>query len=105
MCLSLSLAGITFCGADVGGFFGNPDAELMIRWYQAAVWQPFFRSHAHIDTKRREPWVFGDDKMAYMRDAIKTRYNILPLYYTLFYELEKAWSLTQLYLPFKIILF
>jgi len=93
MCLSLSLAGITFCGADVGGFFGNPDAELMIRWYQAAVWQPFFRSHAHIDTKRREPWVFGDDKMAYMRDAIKTRYNILPLYYTLFYELEKVTGL------------
>jgi len=93
MCLSLSLAGITFCGADVGGFFGNPDAELMIRWYQAAVFQPFFRSHAHIDTKRREPWVFGDEKMAYMRDAIKTRYTLLPLWYTLFYELEKVTGL------------
>ena len=21
-------------GADVGGFFGNPDAELLTRWYQ-----------------------------------------------------------------------
>ena len=43
MCLSLSVAGMTFVGADVGGFFGNPDAELMVRWYQAASFQPFFR--------------------------------------------------------------
>ena len=88
MCLSLSLAGITFCGADVGGFFGNPDAELMIRWYQAAVWQPFFRSHAHIDTKRREPWLYGAGEMSLIRAAIRSRYGLLPLWYTLFYEGE-----------------
>jgi hypothetical protein len=23
-----------FCGADVGGFFNNPDGELIVRWYQ-----------------------------------------------------------------------
>ena len=34
MVLSLSLAGITFSGADVGGFFKNPDTELLTRWYQ-----------------------------------------------------------------------
>lgn len=34
MCLSLSVAGISFCGADVGGFFKNPDTELFVRWYQ-----------------------------------------------------------------------
>ncbi len=43
MCLSLAMAGISFCGADVGGFFGNPDGELFVRWYQAAIFQPFFR--------------------------------------------------------------
>jgi hypothetical protein len=31
MLLSLNLAGLPFVGADVGGFFGNPDAELMTR--------------------------------------------------------------------------
>ena len=36
MVLSLSLAGITFSGADVGGFFKNPDSELLTRWYQVS---------------------------------------------------------------------
>lgn len=47
-------------GADVGGFFRNPDAELQTRWNQVATFYPFFRGHAHLDTKRREPWVFGE---------------------------------------------
>lgn len=34
MCLSSALGGISFCGADVGGFFGNPDKQLFSRWYQ-----------------------------------------------------------------------
>lgn len=36
MCLSLAISGMSFCGADVGGFFGNPDAELLTRWYQVS---------------------------------------------------------------------
>ena len=32
MCLSLSIAGMTFVGADVGGFFGNVDGELFVRY-------------------------------------------------------------------------
>ena len=39
MCLSMSISGISFIGADVGGFFGNPDAELMMRWYQTGAFQ------------------------------------------------------------------
>ena len=53
MLLSLGVAGMPFVGADVGGFFGNPEPELLLRWYQAGAFQPFFRAHAHIDTKRR----------------------------------------------------
>lgn len=34
MILSIGVAGLTFTGADVGGFFTNPDPELLTRWYQ-----------------------------------------------------------------------
>ena len=90
MCLSLSVAGISFCGADVGGFFGNPEIELFTRWYQAGAFQPFFRSHSHIDTKRREPWLFPEEAKLIIRDAIRKRYSYLALWYTMFYEHERS---------------
>ncbi|KVH87476.1 Galactose mutarotase-like domain-containing protein [Cynara cardunculus var. scolymus] len=86
MILTLGLTGITFSGADVGGFFGNPDSELLVRWYQVAAYMPFFRGHAHHDTKRREPWLFGEHNTKLMRDAIRVRYTLLPYFYTLFRE-------------------
>ncbi|KDO20441.1 hypothetical protein SPRG_14313 [Saprolegnia parasitica CBS 223.65] len=84
MLLSMSVASLTFVGADVGGFFGSPDAELVTRWTQAAAYQPFFRGHAHHDSERREPWVFGEPHTSRIRDAIRRRYQLLPYLYTLF---------------------
>ncbi|ODM92921.1 Neutral alpha-glucosidase AB [Orchesella cincta] len=90
MCLSLSISGMSHCGADIGGFFHNPDAELMLRWYQTAAFQPFMRNHAHIETKRREPWLFGDQITSMIRSVVRKRYALLPYWYTLFYENEKT---------------
>lgn len=86
MTLSLSIAGVPFVGADVGGFFGNPDEQLLSRWYQAAAYQPFFRGHAHIDTRRREPWLFSEQTKNVIRDALRARYALLPYWYTLFQQ-------------------
>lgn len=86
MCLSFGLAGLAFCGADVGGFFKNPEVELLVRWYQAGAFQPFFRAHAHLDTARREPWLFGEDNMVLIRSAVRQRYALLPFWYTAFYH-------------------
>ncbi|KAJ3056167.1 hypothetical protein HK097_007891 [Rhizophlyctis rosea] len=86
MLLSIGLSGVTFSGADVGGFFGNPEPELLVRWYQLGAFQPFFRAHAHIDTKRREPWLFGEPYTGLIRSAIRERYHILPYVYTLAWE-------------------
>ncbi|OQR83264.1 neutral alpha-glucosidase [Achlya hypogyna] len=84
MLLSMSVASLTFVGADVGGFFGTPDAELVTRWTQAAAYQPFFRGHAHHDSDRREPWVFGEPHTGRIREAIRRRYVLLPYVYTVF---------------------
>ncbi|CAG8644407.1 22835_t:CDS:2 [Dentiscutata erythropus] len=89
MLLALGISGLPFSGVDVGGFTGNPEPELFVRWYQAGAFQPFFRGHSDcdtMDTKRREPWIFGDPYTGYIRDIIKERYSLLPLWYTLFYE-------------------
>ncbi|KAI6198777.1 Glycosyl hydrolase family 31 protein [Aphelenchoides besseyi] len=86
MVLALSIAGFPNIGADVGGFFGNPDEELLVRWYQTGAYQPFFRAHAHIDAKRREPYLFGEETRNAIRQAIIERYQLLPYWYTLFYE-------------------
>lgn len=92
MLLSLSLSGLPFVGADVGGFFGNPgqDGKLMTRWYQLAVWQPFLRQHAHLDTKHREPWLFGDVVLQRVKEALKTRYRMVSYWYTLFWEASRS---------------
>uniref|UniRef100_A0AAQ4QDJ3 Neutral alpha-glucosidase AB n=1 Tax=Gasterosteus aculeatus aculeatus TaxID=481459 RepID=A0AAQ4QDJ3_GASAC len=86
MCLSLGLVGISFCGADVGGFFKSPSTELLVRWYQTGAYQPFFRAHAHLDTPRREPWLFGPENTALIRDVVRQRYTLLPYWYQQFYH-------------------
>ena len=85
MLLSLNLAGFSFSGADVGGFFGNPSGELFTRWMQAGAFQPFFRAHAHHDAKRREPWIMGEPTLTHLRRAVLQRYQLLPFYYTLYH--------------------
>ncbi|KAF5751733.1 Glycosyl hydrolases family 31 protein isoform 1 [Tripterygium wilfordii] len=86
MVLTLGLSGMPFTGADVGGFFGNPEPELLVRWYQLGAYYPFFRAHAHQDTKRREPWLLGERKTELIKEAIHVRYILLPYFYALFRE-------------------
>lgn len=86
MVLNQGVAGFPFAGADVGGFFGNPSKELLTRWYQAGAFYPFFRGHAHIDTRRREPYLAGAPYTEIMAQAMRLRYALLPSWYTAFRE-------------------
>ncbi|KAK5111330.1 hypothetical protein LTR62_005170 [Meristemomyces frigidus] len=86
MILSMGISGFPFAGADVGGFFGNPSKELLTRWYQAGAFYPFFRGHAHIDTRRREPYLAGEPYTQIITQALRLRYALLPAWYTAFHE-------------------
>ncbi|KAI8068008.1 glycosyl hydrolases family 31-domain-containing protein [Gongronella butleri] len=90
MVLTNGMGGMPFAGADVPGFFGNPSADLLVRWYQAAVFQPFFRGHAHIDTKRREPYLVDEPFRSMTRAALRERYALLPFWYTLFFDASQS---------------
>jgi alpha-glucosidase len=84
---SLGLSGQPFIGADVGGFMGRTNAELMTRWYEVGFLTPLCRNHAEITGYDHEPWRFGDYYEGIIRKYLKLRYRLLPFLYT---ELEAA---------------
>ncbi len=76
--------------------------DLLFSSFQAGAYLPFFRAHAHLDTKRREPWLFEDKYKNLMREAIRHRYALLPYWYTLFHEASKSGSPIVTYVTFGI---
>lgn len=86
MILQQGVSGFPFAGADVGGFFGNPSKELLTRWYQTGAFYPYFRAHAHIDTRRREPYLAGAPYTEVITQALRLRYALMPVWYTAFHE-------------------
>jgi alpha-glucosidase len=90
MLANLSISGVPFVGADVGGFNDMPSGELYARWLQAAALTPFLRSHSVGWVGNKEPWAFGDKFTRINRETIELRYRFLPYLYTLFREHERT---------------
>lgn len=84
--LNLGLSGVPIAGADIGGFFEDCSAELLVRWMQLAAFYPFARNNAAIGTRRQEPWAFGEPTTTRCRRAIELRYRLLPYLYTVVEE-------------------
>jgi alpha 1,3-glucosidase len=82
--LTWGICSFVHSGADVGGFFGSPDANLLARWYQVGAWlYPFFRCHCHHLSAHRELYVLKGDYFSIAREAVVDRYRLLPYWYTL----------------------
>jgi len=90
MLLNMSLSGLHFVGADVGGFEGDTEPELLLRWTQLGAFYPFFRNHSSKGTRRQEPWAFGPEWEKLIADAIKLRYRFLPYIYSVFVEASRS---------------
>jgi alpha-glucosidase len=90
MLLGLGLSGVPFVGTDVGGFVGTPSPELFARWMQVGAYSPFFRAHTTANTPDQEPWSFGEQVEDIVREAISTRYRMLPFLYSLFHEAHET---------------
>jgi len=89
MVLGLSLSGVPYSGADIGGFNGNPSPELYLRWFQMSTFLPLFRTHTAVLLPPREPWRFKEPHKSILREFLKLRYRLLPYLYTL------AWQATR----------
>lgn len=90
MFASLGLSGEAFVGADIPGFIGRGDGELLARSYQIAAFSPFFRNHTAIDSYDKEPWRFGAYYEDIARKFIKLRYALLPFIYTTMEEAART---------------
>jgi alpha-glucosidase len=101
-CQRLSISGFSLVGSDVGGFAGQPDGELMVRWLQLAAFHPVYRVHsignnidgavqvegeeiAKLEAANRldqEPWAYGEPFTKYARQAIELRYRLIAYLYS-----------------------
>ena len=86
MVLNLGLSGQPFAGADIGGFDGDPDPELFVRWFELGAYLPFCRGHSERSACRKEPWAFGPEAEAHVRAALERRVALLPRLERLFEE-------------------
>ncbi len=82
MLVNLGLSGFAFAGADVGGFAGSPQPDLLTKWLEVAAFHPIDRDHSSKGTNPQEVWVNGPQPEAVRRRFIETRYRLLPYIYT-----------------------
>lgn len=90
MFMTLGLSGEPFMGADVGGFIGRTDPEMLVRWYEVGFLTPFLRNHADMSSPDHEPWRFGTYYEDIIRKYLKLRYRLLPFLYTALEEAHRT---------------
>ncbi len=79
---SLNMCGFLYSGADTGGFGGNTNRELLLRWLAVSVFTPLMRNHTAILTRHQECYRFRDPED--FRTIISLRYRLLPYLYSEF---------------------
>lgn len=73
--LSLGLSGFQFWSQDVGGFMGETNDRLLVRWLQWSI----FLSHCRIHGfGRREFHRFSPETLQLCRELLELRYRLLP---------------------------
>ena len=69
-------------GADIGGYKGSPEADLLTKWLELGAFNPIDRDHTEKGTADQEPWVHGPQHEAIRKRYIEERYRLLLYIYT-----------------------
>jgi len=86
--MAMNIAGIPVVGADICGFAFDTNAPLCTKWHYVGAFYPFSRNHNTKGARSQEPYVWdqsaydGKTYTDFMRIAIKTKYMMIPYYYT-----------------------
>jgi alpha-D-xyloside xylohydrolase len=92
--LNVAMSGIPWWTTDIGGFHGgDPNdedyRELMVRWFQFAVFCPLLRLHGHREPREfhgpigtgggpNEIWSYGEDAERAMTAGLRLRERLRP---------------------------
>jgi alpha-glucosidase len=89
--VNLGLSGLAMSGADVGGFAGSPQPELLTRWLEVAAFHPIDRDHTAVGTQPQEPWENGTaEDVSLRRRYIEERYRLMPYFYSTAEEMSRT---------------
>ena len=97
---SLNMCGFLYSGADTGGFCGDTNRELLLRWLAVSAFTPLMRNHTGNFTKNQEVYQFGNTED--FRSIISLRYRLLPYIYS---EYMKAALTSDMYIKLLSFLF
>ncbi|MEA2247270.1 MAG: alpha-glucosidase, partial [Solirubrobacteraceae bacterium] len=95
MAMGFGISGQPFVGADIGGFSGNSNAELFLRWMQYGTLTPFCRNHSEIGNVDQYAWAWGDVVQDLVREAIRLRYRLMPYIYAAFLRASETGAPVQ----------
>ena len=114
--LNMGLAGISWWTTDIGGFMtddvNDPDfRQLLIRWYEFAVFSPILRMHGdrgpynipalddrdfgggYLHTGQdNELWSYGEENFKIMKDQLDLRLSMKPYIKSLYKEASENGS-------------
>ncbi len=76
--LSFGLSGFQFWSHDIGGFCGNIDEQLLMRWMQLGMFISHCRIHGFGD---REIYKFSPEVKRICTNYIRLRYRLMPYIY------------------------
>jgi len=89
--INLGLSGFGMAGADVGGFAGSPQPELLTKWLEIAAFHPIDRDHTSMGTNPQEPWENGTaHDLDLRRHFIEERYRLMSHLYTTAEEMSRT---------------
>jgi alpha-glucosidase len=89
--INLGLSGFGMAGADVGGFAGSPQPDLLTKWLEIAAFHPIDRDHTSMGTYPQEPWENGTTQdLNTRRKFIETRYRLMSYLYTTAEEMSRT---------------
>lgn len=91
--LNWGLSGSSLITCDIGGFRGaDASGELVARWYQLGVAMPLMRVHSIEGNVPHFPFNYPADIASAMRNAMVTRYRLIPHIYSLLSETHRYGS-------------